>query len=403
MIVNLFFCFITFSFFSFAAITIQSPLQYQFTDQHSIDFLATSTTNKGFLMVNQSLIPIREKMILTSIPLDYGDNLIHVTVFDEHLKFQPHLSQEISVYRSFSFIQSIPKNMQRLLTDLMTQFYLPLIQNDDAKLDDPILKKDLYAFLMWFYIDEFNQPLKFEYQDMMTYYNYLNLYQKKPQFLPRPILDSFYPDAYVTRVDFLNLLLLLAGSNEQISTSMIISKRLSIPTLSKPFVPQNWEDPMVFVTRREVLNAFFKLLDYSKYPVSSRIVMSWPNFEVIQQTRYSFQKARDYSMRILQSFQKVEQLENVVVSNHKNSNKIVSKSSNQNILLPKPTAQPLREIVVQPGDSIQRIARIHYEDPAQWKALADFNQLKIRSVTVNGTRVLTVHIVPGQKLKLFNL
>ena len=145
MIVNLLFCFITSSVLCLSAITIQSPVQKHFTDHDTIDFLATSTSNKGFLMVNQSLIPIRETMSLPSIPLNYGGNRVHVTVFDEHLKLQPHLRQEIFVYRSLSFIQPIPKHMQRLFTDLMTQFYLPLIQNNDAKLDRPILKKDLYA------------------------------------------------------------------------------------------------------------------------------------------------------------------------------------------------------------------------------------------------------------------
>ena len=57
-------------------------------------------------------------------------------------------------------------------------------------------------------------------------------------------------------------------------------------------------------------------------------------------------------------------------------------------------------IFVKPGDTIQKIARRYYGDSSRWRDLVDLNQLDVKSVTINGKSVATVHIIPGQELKL---
>ena len=59
-----------------------------------------------------------------------------------------------------------------------------------------------------------------------------------------------------------------------------------------------------------------------------------------------------------------------------------------------------RVIVVQKGDSIQKIARRYYGDSSKWRRLVDINQLKVRVSTVNGQVLSSVHIEPGQQLRL---
>jgi nucleoid-associated protein YgaU len=60
-----------------------------------------------------------------------------------------------------------------------------------------------------------------------------------------------------------------------------------------------------------------------------------------------------------------------------------------------------RIVSVLPGDSIQKIARRYYGDSSNWKNLVNLNQLSVQSVTVNGQLLISVHIVPGQKLRLY--
>ena len=61
---------------------------------------------------------------------------------------------------------------------------------------------------------------------MTTIWHFL---QPDPEWLPRPIHQNFYPNAYVTRQDFINLLMLVDGIPMQVSTSMHVSERIDIP------------------------------------------------------------------------------------------------------------------------------------------------------------------------------
>ena len=91
-----------------------------------------------------------------------------------------------------------------------------------------------------------------------------------------------------------------------------------------------------------------------------------------------------------------------------NEDKIAITPSNEVVSAPpdimpdvvQPIVKPQKIIFVKPGDTIQKIARRYYGDSSRWRDLVDLNQLDVKSVTINGTPVATVHIVPGQELKL---
>ena len=59
---------------------------------------------------------------------------------------------------------------------------------------------------------------------MEKYQEYLNIFQKNVSVLPEPYLDRFFPEAFVTREELINLIMLLDGKDEQISTSMVVDK-----------------------------------------------------------------------------------------------------------------------------------------------------------------------------------
>ena len=113
-----------------------------------------------------------------------------------------------------------------MITDLAVNYHIRLTDQNKARLDVPILKRDLYALLVWFLLEkdksnhDFSNSTLWSYDDMFGYTHYLNLFRQKPIWLPRPINKNFYPNAYTTREEFVNLMLIIAGGEDQISTSM---------------------------------------------------------------------------------------------------------------------------------------------------------------------------------------
>ena len=126
----------------------------------------------------------------------------------------------------------------------------------------PILKRDLYALLVWFLLEkdksnhDFSNSTLWSYDDMFGYTHYLNLFRQKPIWLPRPINKNFYPNAYTTREEFVNLMLIIAGGEDQISTSMHLKSHFKIPRLIYPYIPSYWRDSLAFVTKKEVIKIF---------------------------------------------------------------------------------------------------------------------------------------------------
>lgn len=378
-------------------IRIESPKQDQLTSQSAIDFVATSSIDKGFLMVNGQLIPVRKKTVFPNLKLQMGRNVVDVHVLNEDLKLEPHLSSSIEIYRHLPITGASDQEIC-LLTDLVTDYFVPVVDGEDARLDHPILKRDLYAFLMWFFKDQSPTEMTRQYDDMANYGPYIRLFQHHPNALPLPRLGSFYPNSYVTRQAFVNLLLLLNGSTEQISTSMMVATELKLPRSVRSLVPA-WKDPLVFVTRGEVLSAFFKLYNGPKLSPSTVVLIKTtrdPVFPKLPFLTYVIDTANQWR----------EALRLRMVAHQSKPAKV--------LIVKKPVADPVpplppnpsssiskpRVTIVLPGDSIQKIARRHYGDASKWEHLVQLNQLDIQMVTINGKLLTSVHIEPGQKLRL---
>jgi LysM repeat protein len=278
------------------------------------------------------------------------------------------------------------------------------VNNGNAMLDAPILKKDMYACLMWFHQHRAPQPIKHQYLDMTQHEPYLTLYRQLPSVLPMPIRGSFFPNGHLTRRDFINALLLANGAPDQISTSMLVTSKLTVPPSLQRVIPTEWKDPMAFVTRREVFQVFFDLFSYSPPSTASeKVSIQWPNTTWRPPIQFPKNMLSQWGARITKAR----------TTFYKWLNQAKQPPTQPVAAVPKQTLPPKKErtphkkpspkpmvVVVKKGDSIQRIAGKHYGDPSKWRQLAAINKLKIRHVTVNGQTVSTVHITPGQTLQL---
>ena len=90
----------------------------------------------------------------------------------------------------------------------------------------------------------------------------------------------------------------------------------------------------------------------------------------------------------------------ITVNEPVSSNQIAIKPPITKPIVTEPMVMKQQIIFVKPGDTIQKIARRYYGDSSRWRDLVDLNQLDVKSVTINGKSVATVHIIPGQELKL---
>ena len=134
--------------------------------------------------------------------------------------FNSHLSRNFVAYRTINFQNNASNSLLVLLTDLLVDHHIVVVGQDNFKYQSPILKKDLYAGLVKL-IGRVDLPddFKWEYVDMDMYHDYRILFQENVFVLPQPYLKRFYPDSYVTRQDFINLLMILVGSGEQLATT----------------------------------------------------------------------------------------------------------------------------------------------------------------------------------------
>ena len=117
-------------------------------------------------MINKHIVPIRKQSTLRNIPLHLGMNTIHVHVLSEDLTIKPALTQTFTIYRQLPTDSPISPSTAHLLTDLAINHSIRLVNNGDAMLDAPILKKDMYACLMWFNQHREPQPIKHKYLDI---------------------------------------------------------------------------------------------------------------------------------------------------------------------------------------------------------------------------------------------
>ena len=162
-----------FSFFGVAQIDILSPRPSEVTQSNFIELEVRATTDKGFILIRDDLVPIRPYINGYRIPLEPGENNFQLHILDENLVFQPHLSRQFSIYSLTANYDGLPINMSVMLSELILKKQLSLLVNNDFKSNDLIKRKDLYAFLVYL-IDRtspFYKSQTFPYIDMEKYKN----------------------------------------------------------------------------------------------------------------------------------------------------------------------------------------------------------------------------------------
>ena len=432
MIVKFFLLFVC-SFIGFADVTLVSPVNNQHVDTDSIQFNFESDVEKGFYLFGNQIVPIRKQTTIVGSGLTYGHNEFFFSLLDSDRRLVTNSNQKITVYRRIPIFDEVSHFEAFLLTELAINHNVHMVFNKNAELNEPILKRDLYAILVWFLVNGdkkiISTQLNWQYDDMKGYEQYLDMYRLKARWVPRPVNDNFYPNSLVTRDEFINALLTLKNGQDQISTSMHIKKRLVIPEELVDVIPKTWMKPLDFVTKKESINIIFNYVDFNYENDNQLLIVKYDPIErsgfnlkdIVASTAVPKQKS-DEDVQASNSKSRNASLFNVANIRTRFTNRRSDVATNQ--IVPqnieekppadvdqhKPDLEPVIKkpeieliIEVQPGDTIQKIAKRHYGKSSKWKFIVENNNLEVKTVTINGQVVSRVHIVPGQRLTLTDL
>ena len=388
------------SFPLMANITIHSPLDGMIYSSSTVTFNATSHDSTGFYLVNHQLIPMTE-FLSKELPLVVGNNKICIHLMDQDLRLVASSRRCLSVYRVHPFNSTMSLRYAKILTDLMVHHQLNFLKDGYLDLNDPIKKRDVYALAMWFYMQQrgpnmMDAKAEFLYSDMALYGHYLALYRFRPSLLPPPELGRFFPNAAMTRRDFLNLVLVIQGIPDQISTDYLIRDKWTIPRSLASIISNDWQDLQMFVTGVDVINVLDALFNYPQPLVSSNaLVIPWesqPPHRLV--SRLSGPADSMSRVSALSGIRKRTHQWMLSIQQLVMPKKMPKVSSNQSAS----TTPLVRRVVVESGDTIHKISRRVYGSSRSWQRLVDANQLTVTTVTTNGTAVVNVAIFPGQSL-----
>ena len=183
---------------------------------------------------------------------------------------------------------------------------------------------------------------------------------------------------------------------------MLVHDQLQVPQSLRHIIPKTWKKPLVFVTRREALAMYFSLFKPNALPQPTIVTIDWGNSKPFptQVTRY-VEVGRQLKVGVQERLAKIQWKGGAPLDFDKQLHRRHPNARVRPVLSVsrRSSASPTMAVVL-PGDSIQKIARRYYGDASKWKALVQVNQLQIRSITVNGQVVSSVHIEPGQSLRL---
>ncbi|MGA0241600.1 MAG: LysM peptidoglycan-binding domain-containing protein [Candidatus Marinamargulisbacteria bacterium] len=394
-----------------AVVTLEIPRQNELTQRSTTDIVLSSDVNQGFYLLNNELVPIRYHVTIKNYPLTLGENTISMSILDPSLKLVPTSRTNIQVYRTLPMVVSMGPLVDYMITELAVKHQIQLIPDATALgFDSPVLKRQLYAILGWGLIESgTTTPVihPHTYDDMVGYEQYLALYSTISAWLPPPIHQNFYPNAYVTREEFINLLLLILNGTEQVSTSWHLTPHLKVPAAIKSHIPSSWMDPLAFVSLREAIYILINVIQMSPLESPQKITIQYPSGVMVSGVTSRWSSFIDW----------VRKTSTVAFQWGRNA------WPKKNDPSPRPStvavgssrrfeAPPLRQspssiapvhyriIRVQPGDSIQKIARRYYGNASKWVDLVSLNQLSVSYSNVNGKWISYVHIVPGQRLKV---
>jgi LysM repeat protein len=377
-----------------AVVTLEAPHQYELTQRPTTDIVLSSNANQGFYLLNNELVPIRYHVTIKNYPLTLGENTISMSILDPSLKLVPTSRTNIQLYRTLPMVVSMGPLVDYMITELAVQHQIQLIPDvTTPAFDSPILKRQLYAILGWMLIKSgTTTPVihPHTYDDMVGHEQYLALYSTISAWLPPPIHQNFYPNAYVTREELMNLLLLILNGTEQVSTSWHLTSDLKVPAAIKSYIPSSWTDPLAFVSLREAIHILIDMVPIAPLESPQKITIQYPSGVVVSGMTSRWSSFIDW----------VRKTSTVAFQWGRNA---WPKKNEPPTLHQSPSSiAPVhyRIIHVQPGDSIQKIARRYYGKASKWVDLVALNQLSVRHSNVNGRQVSYVHIVPGQRLKV---
>jgi hypothetical protein len=398
-------------------------------------FSADASVNQGFYLIQGKLYPIRNTLKNKRIPVSLGENSIYIYVLDQDQQLQAHLTQRVPVYRISPIQDTYIVTEALIVTDIMVTYQIPLVTQGRLDVLQPMLKRDIYAVLMWFLdINGLSEHLAYRaceqtgFVDMGAYGHYMALFSQYPSVLPCPKLQRFYPNAYLTRVEFVNLLMRVTGKAEHVSNSLLVPARLMLPQSLQRVVPGSWVEPLGLVTKREVMHIFSAVFNKSHDYVAQGdpIVLDWPRpvFDVAASQmqrvidkggvlgRKAIVFGRTQAMGVKQTVLNMRrsavapetQLEPVVVTTNEIAQDAIQDVTQAVAKVPTVYVPILRasskNVTIQPGDSLPRISKQYFGTSHHWLDIARLNKLAIREVTKNGVMISRVHIVPGQVLVL---
>ena len=405
-----------------------SPINNQQVDTDVIQFNFESDVEKGFYLFENKIVPIRKETTIVGSGLTYGSNEFFFSILDSDRRLVTNSNQKITLYRHIPIFDEVSSFEAFLLTELAIKHNVHMVVNKKATLNRPILKRDLYAVLVWFLLngdkETTSTQLIWQYDDMKGYEQYLDMYRLKARWIPRPVNDNFYPNSLVTRDEFINALLTLKNGQDQISTSMHIKKRLVIPDELSGVIPKFWRKPLDFVTKKEAINIIYNYVNFDyKNDIQPLIVKYAPleksvfnvkdiiaSTTVLKQKSSAVRQPSENDKASLFNMANIRDRFNKwrskVISVQTDSSKkeiISSNSTLQKKEIEKPIVNQFENdtvVEVQPGDTIQKIAKRYYGTSNQWHTIVSINKLEVKTVTINGKEVARVHIVPGQRLLL---
>ena len=407
--------------------------------ESSISIELHSDSINGFYLIGREIYPMKSKLLISNYDLRLGHNDIYISLLNSDHQLIPSSRRLLQVYRTLSAQDNLSSFERVLITEMALHHQISLLSAMRFNSDQPILKRDLYAILVWFLTSDSSFDLNnsskmhWHYEDMFGYSQYMNLFQLRPQWLPRPVNKNFYPNAYVTREEFVNLLLLLRGGQDQVSTSMHLTADLNVPNSVVHYIPDHWNNaPLGYVTKQDVLTSFKRVFNYRPLLSSSNpIVIRYNQSFVSSGIRQTFQsliagvhykRFRPAFTRLVSELRDWQSVIQGYLNNayaflkewrHKKSDDETVGLVSMNSKLPNsknmsekhrgPSSNKRLEsffITVKPGDTIQKIARQYYGDSKKWETIVQLNQLEMKTITINGQSVVTVHIVPDQTLLL---
>lgn len=407
-----------------ASITIEYPPSAVVVSSNSIVLHIHSSTNQAFILIHDRLLPLRRGMQYVPIPIQRGENNVTIHILDHNKVFQAQFSRQFTVYYFPPILDCLSMETYLIVSTLLDAHGISMVSNQRLYPNKPITKKDMYALVSFF--EQMNAPVTTRdyfprYTDLYPYPQYQTLFMSAPHVFEKNDRRRFYPEAYVTRQEFMNVLLTKLNVAEQISTDYIVDNQLKIPTSLHQYVPSDWDGSLTLVTKQDVMTALLKIRAF-RHPAISPVPIPPIPYDSHQTNAPIMTRIIGMQKRLFRRIFK-ENLADDGAS--KKIHFSTSDGGNTDpIILPEPvilnsqprTPEPAvlsqtlekndaphqREqvYVVQSGDSMPKISKKFYNNYGYWKELARYNQIPIKKRIINNNEQFLVAIFPGNKLKI---